>query len=385
MADVQLQSISKQFGGRTVLDDINLHIASGQYVVLLGPSGCGKSTLLKMIAGLEPASSGSVHLAKACVDNVPARKRDVSLIFQHDGLYPHLSIRQSIAMGLGDLPKAERNQRIDEASSLTDLDDFLERRPDSLSGGERQRAAIAKAIARRASVRLFDEPLAALDSHVRHNIQETLISWHRQHAGTTIHVTHDGHEAMRVADQIAVLAKKDPSAPGETSRDNQGATIVQVGSPSEIYRVPSSQTVALSLGTPPMSFLRGRIEDGQIISSNNSVGCNFASDQCLPKTADLSIGLRPDACRVVAFHDDQVSSAQLACPAGALFLAGELTRQYGHHYGVVESGNERFTIELPGADVIKRWVQIEVDPAELHLFDSRTGKSLRPTTSNPSR
>ena len=380
MADVQLRTLTKSYDGQLVLHDVNLSVASGQYLVLLGPSGCGKTTLLKLIAGLENADQGSVLLADRCVDCEPARKRDVSLVFQHDGLYPHLSIRESIGMGLGHLSNEETKRRIDQATQMTDLDGLLDRRPEKLSGGQRQRASIAKAIARRASVRLFDEPLAALDSHVRHNIQESLITWHRQYPGTTIHVTHDGHEAMRVADLIAVLSPEQ-SLQDAGADPSSGVTIVQVATPEEVYRNPCNQTVALSLGTPPMNFLRATIQNGQVAPANADVHWNSKMCPNLPEKNPITIGVRPDSCQILVCGDTPESVVQPDPHDETLRFAGLVQREYssnGRRYGVVNAHNESLTIDLTGQPTCKgQHVLIQASTSDVHLFDTATGRALQ--------
>lgn len=241
MSDVELREIAHSYGDKTVLRGLDLRVESGKYLVLLGPSGCGKTTTLSVIAGLCEPDFGSVQLAGRLVRNVPPRDRDVAIVFQNDALYPHLTIRQSIALSLKKRVRTgEQKTRIDEAAELAGIVDLLDRHPDRLSGGELRRAAVAKAIARRTSVRLMDEPLSALDAPLRHSLQDDLIRWHKVVPGTTIHVTHDGQEAMRMADIVAVMEE---------------GRVVQCDTPEVIYDRPNSRSVAKAVGTFPINLM----------------------------------------------------------------------------------------------------------------------------------
>jgi ABC-type sugar transport system ATPase subunit len=241
MSEVELREIRHHFGGAEILCGLNLRIDSGQYVVLLGPSGCGKTTTLRLIAGLQRPSGGSVWIGSRCVDDVPPRDRDVAMVFQNDALYPHLTVGKSIAFALGKrIPASEIDARVRAAAELAGAADVLDRFPDQLSGGELRRAAIAKAIVRRSRVRLMDEPLAALDAPLRHGLQRDLLRWHARVPGTTLHVTHDGQEAMRMADKIAVM---------------EAGRIIQYGKPQQLYDHPQFRSVALAIGSPPINLL----------------------------------------------------------------------------------------------------------------------------------
>ena len=247
MSDVQLIEISKSFGAIELLRHLSLDIQSGEYLVLLGPSGCGKTTTLRIIAGLTQPEAGQVVLGGCDMRGVAARNRDVVMVFQHDSLYPHWTIRQSLAfslrrrrLGQSRPSREEVQQRILRAAEMVEVSELLDRRPARLSGGELRRAAIAKMLVRQAGVRLLDEPLSALDVGSRHRLQEDLRRMHRATAGTTVHVTHDGEEAMRMADRIAVMHE---------------GSIVQVGRPETLYRQPDHRAVALALGSPPPSLL----------------------------------------------------------------------------------------------------------------------------------
>lgn len=264
MTRVQIKNVRQSFAGVPVLRDVSLAIDSGTYVVLLGPSGSGKTTILRTIAGLQRPDGGDVLFDDQSILGLPPRRRDVSLVVQQGGLYPHRTIGQSMRMPLpGKLSRLETEARIEEAIRLTKIQKLVDRRPGQLSGGELRRAAIAKAIARRASVRLLDEPLSALDGPVREMLQQDLLRWHHQVPGTTIHVTHDGQEAIRMADKLAVIEK---------------GQIIQFASPDEIYCNPASVTVAQSLGSPAINLIRCTIRNRQLHAMNSALSIVWQVD-----------------------------------------------------------------------------------------------------------
>lgn len=250
MSLVHLHQLIKSFRGQLVLDQFDLEVESGSYLVLLGPSGCGKTTTLRMIAGLERPDSGQVNINGENVTSVPPRKRDVSMVFQNDGLYPHLTVEQTLRLALrGRCKASEVDSRFSEAVDLTGVSKLLDRLPGQMSGGELRRAAIATAIAKKTVIRLFDEPMSALDVGLREQMQRDLVRWHHEVPGATIHVTHDGNEAMRSADRIAVMG---------------GGRILQVGDPATVYDQPQEIAVAKAIGTPAMNWLAADTVDGWI-------------------------------------------------------------------------------------------------------------------------
>lgn len=277
MSHVQLRKIWKTFGGGPVLRGLDLEIrpdfpSSGDlqapaasYVVLLGASGCGKTTTLRIIAGLESADSGTVCINGNPVDSVPPRSRDVSYVFQQNSLYPHLTIANSIRFGLGNGPASLA--RIQRAAEITKIQSLLDRYPDQLSGGELRRAAIAKGIARGAAIRLLDEPLSALDISVRHELAHDIRRWHETDPGITIHVTHDGDEAMRMADRIAVM---------------DAGVIVQYAPPEEVFANPQTIAAARSMGSPPINCIDAVVDSGAnacVLMRSVSGGPRIESDR----------------------------------------------------------------------------------------------------------
>ncbi|MEY3223141.1 MAG: hypothetical protein RLZZ203_1997, partial [Cyanobacteriota bacterium] len=242
MAKVKLENIKRKFNNVTAIEDINLDIPDGEFWVLVGPSGCGKSTILRTIAGLETATSGNLYIGDRLVNDIPARSRDVAMVFQNYALYPHKTVAENIAFGLQMRkvdPKIIQERVLTVARSLA-LDHLLDRKPKQLSGGQQQRVALGRAIARQAQLFLLDEPLSNLDAQLRDDTRAELKQLHQKLGITTIYVTHDQVEAMTLADKIVVL--------------NQGK-IQQIGEPQSIYALPANEMVASFLGNPPMNIL----------------------------------------------------------------------------------------------------------------------------------
>ncbi|WP_343315983.1 ABC transporter ATP-binding protein [Brucella sp. BE17] len=249
MGSLQLKSVHKSYGAQAVLKDIDLEVADGEFVIFVGPSGCGKSTLLRSIAGLEDVSAGEVLINSKDVTVTPPSKRGIAMVFQSYALYPHLSVKDNMGLGLKQAgnPKADIENRVAKASAMLSLDPYLARRPAELSGGQRQRVAIGRALVREPELFLFDEPLSNLDAALRVQTRLEIARLHRELKATMIYVTHDQVEAMTLADRIVVL--------------NEGR-IEQVGSPMELYNRPENLFVAGFIGSPQMNFIdAGRIDE----------------------------------------------------------------------------------------------------------------------------
>lgn len=256
MTALTLENLCKSFGDVEVLKDINLTVEDGEFVVFVGPSGCGKSTLLRIIAGLEDITSGTINIEGQVVNTTPPAKRGIAMVFQSYALYPHLSVRDNMALGLKQekQPKSVIDARVDKAVEMLDLGAYVDRRPSDLSGGQRQRVAIGRAIVREPKLFLFDEPLSNLDAALRMNTRIEIAELHRTLSASMIYVTHDQTEAMTLADKIVVL------------RDGR---VEQVGSPMELYNNPVNQFVAGFLGSPSMNFLKSSSE---AIPANTTLG-----------------------------------------------------------------------------------------------------------------
>ncbi|WP_410788255.1 ABC transporter ATP-binding protein [Kribbella sp. C-35] len=248
MAEVRLEGVTKSFGGKTAVRDLNLTVEDREFLTLVGPSGCGKSTTLRMICGLERATEGHIFFDGKPVSWLPANKRDVSMVFQSYALYPHKTVRQNIgfALKMMRVPKATISEQVLQAARTLDIEDLLDRKPRELSGGQRQRVALGRAIVRDAGAYLLDEPLSNLDAQLRVLMRAEIKRLHVDVARTFIYVTHDQVEAMTMSDRIAVM------------RDG---VVQQCATPEEIYERPANRFVASFMGSPPMNFVTGELAD----------------------------------------------------------------------------------------------------------------------------
>jgi multiple sugar transport system ATP-binding protein len=249
VSDLELVSVSKRYASdRRAVDRVSLRVGRGELLVLVGPSGCGKSSLLRMIAGLEEISEGEIRLGGRVVNDLPPKARDMAMVFQNYALYPHMTVYQNMAFGLElrKVPKDEITRIVGETASLLGLDTMLSRRPRELSGGERQRVALGRALVRKPSVFLFDEPLSNLDAKLRVQMRGEIHRLHQRLEATMVYVTHDQVEAMTLGDRIAVLRE---------------GVLQQIADPFTLYHRPANQFVAGFIGSPPMNFLAARVAD----------------------------------------------------------------------------------------------------------------------------
>jgi multiple sugar transport system ATP-binding protein len=277
MSSVSLKGIEKRFGAVEVIRGVDLRIDPGEFVVFVGPSGCGKSTLLRLISGLEYLSGGELAIGGRVVNEVPASKRGVAMVFQSYALYPHLTVRDNMGFGLKvrKVPAQERQKRVDEASATLKLEALLDRYPRELSGGQRQRVAIGRAIVGNPDVFLFDEPLSNLDAELRVHMRSEIAALHKRLSTTMIYVTHDQIEAMTLADKIVVL------------RDGR---VEQVGSPRDLYERPANTFVAQFIGSPKMNLLPADI--APLLTGATAMDA-----------AAETIGIRPEHLTVVEPRD----------------------------------------------------------------------------------
>lgn len=363
MTTVQLRRVEKTFGGRKILDGLELDVPAGGYMVLLGPSGCGKTTTLRLIAGLELPDSGGVEFDGCSVLSREPRHRDVSMVFQQDGLYPHLTIQQSLVFGLErTVGKSELRSRVAEATEMVGIESLLSRYPDTLSGGELRRVVIAKAIVRRSSLRLLDEPLSALDAPVRFALQQDILRWHRTFPGTTIHVTHDGREAMRMADTIAVL--------------DQGR-IAQSGEPQKLYERPESLAVAKAIGTPPMNLFSAFVDGNTLTFSEAALVSRLPA--CKDPGESLWIGARPEGIRVLS-ERASASDARGISFHGIVRDCRMVESQF-HLQVALSEGSTLVNVIVSRTEEIRlpnvgRRVECEVPEKDLHLFRRSNGQRL---------
>ncbi len=278
MAQVTLQNIFKCYDGKTnAVDNLNLEIRDGEFMVLVGPSGCGKTTTMRMVAGLEEITDGTISIGERVVNNVPPKDRDIAMVFQNYALYPHMSVYDNMAFGLKlrRLPRADIDRRIQDAAGLLGITDYLQRKPKALSGGQRQRVALGRAIVREPQVFLMDEPLSNLDAKLRVQTRSELIKLHRRLGVTTIYVTHDQVEAMTMGSRIAVL---------------KDGVLQQCDTPMAVYAHPVNLFVAGFIGTPSMNFLPAslrRAKDGVY-----TVDCGAFSLTAPPAHAGIVFGQR---------------------------------------------------------------------------------------------
>ncbi|MBI2719815.1 MAG: sn-glycerol-3-phosphate ABC transporter ATP-binding protein UgpC [Rhizobiales bacterium] len=249
MASVGVVDARKSYGTQEVIHGVSIGIDDGEFVILVGPSGCGKSTLLRMIAGLEPITSGQIKIGEKVVNHLPPKDRDIAMVFQTYALYPHKTVAQNMgfALMLRGTPKTEIDIRVKRAAEILDLMPYLSRYPRQLSGGQRQRVAMGRAIVRDPAVFLFDEPLSNLDAKLRVQMRAEIKELHQRLKTTTIYVTHDQVEAMTMADRIVVM------------RDG---VVEQTGSPLDLYDRPANIFVAGFIGSPSMNLIKGSIRGG---------------------------------------------------------------------------------------------------------------------------
>ncbi|MEZ2133072.1 MULTISPECIES: ABC transporter ATP-binding protein [unclassified Sinorhizobium] len=352
MAPVNIQNVQKRFGHIKVIHDISVDIADGEFVVLVGPSGCGKSTLLRMIAGLEEVSDGEIHIGAREVSNLPARDRDIAMVFQNYALYPHMTVADNMGFALK-LKKAnptETAERVNRAAAILGLQKLLDRYPRQLSGGQRQRVAMGRALVRDPQVFLFDEPLSNLDAKLRVQMRGEIKAMHQRIGTTTIYVTHDQVEAMTMADKIVVL---------------HDGLIEQVGAPLELYDRPANLFVAGFIGSPAMNFIDGRIEEGIFRSDKGLV---LPLPNGLP-TAEyggrqLVYGIRPEHIRASSAGIN--GKVEIVEGTGSEIFA-KLDCQ-----GDQISCLFRERLDIHFGDTIG----IAIDPNAVHLFDKSTGKRL---------
>ena len=349
MASVTLKNITKSWGDFTAVNDISLSIHDQEFLVLLGPSGCGKTTTMRMVAGLEEPTRGDIFIGSKRVNDELPKDRDVAMVFQNYGLYPHMSVYENIRYPLKvrKVPKSEHEDLVKKTALKVELGNLLNRRPRELSGGQRQRVALARAIVRAPTVFLMDEPLSNLDAKLRVNMRAELKHLQHELRITTIYVTHDQIEAMTLADRVAVM-------------DN--GIISQLDTPERIYNDPENLFVAGFIGSPSMNLLEGSMEEGKFLHSGFSVKAGFGSNQ------DVTLGIRPE--------DLELTSAENTDCSGRVYsfeLTGESTLV------TVQLADDRLTIRGPNEYrvAIDETVGIRFNLEKCYLFDSESKQRIR--------
>ncbi|NDJ20901.1 sn-glycerol-3-phosphate ABC transporter ATP-binding protein UgpC [Nostoc sp. B(2019)] len=365
MAKVRLEDIKRRFNNVTAIEDITFEIPDGEFWVLVGPSGCGKSTILRTIAGLESATSGKLFIGDSLVNNVPARQRDVAMVFQNYALYPHMTVAQNIAFGL-QMRKVDSKiiqERVGTVARSLSLEQLLNRKPKQLSGGQQQRVALGRAIAREPQVFLLDEPLSNLDAQLRDDTRAELKQLHQELGITTIYVTHDQVEAMTLADKIVVL--------------NRGR-IQQIGDPQSIYARPANQMVAAFLGNPPMNILPaiykgdGFEVSGQVLAIPSYMQENLR----LPQGQSFDLGIRPEHIFINELQQAAENQSQLVVevkvvePLGRETLIRAALLRSTTLLNIQTGGNVRLR---PGDRL-----SLQLDLNELFVFDPKTGIRISP-------
>lgn len=367
MAKVYLQDIRRRFNNVTAIENITFEIPDGEFWVLVGPSGCGKSTILRTIAGLESATSGNLFIGDRLMNNVPARQRDIAMVFQNYALYPHMTVAQNIAFGLQMRkvdPKIIQERVVNVAQSLS-LEQLLDRKPKQLSGGQQQRVALGRAIARQPQVFLLDEPLSNLDAQLRDDTRAELKQLHQQLGITTIYVTHDQVEAMTLADKIVVLDR---------------GRIQQIGDPQSIYALPSNQMVATFLGNPPMNILPAIYKNdvfdvsGQLLPVPSGVREKVE----LRSGQSFDLGIRPEH---IYIQEPQTPGELTQEQLGALSVQVKVVEPLGRETLIRASLPGSMTVIniQTSADVRPRpgdQLSLQLDLNHLFIFDTATGDRL---------
>jgi multiple sugar transport system ATP-binding protein len=363
MATVSLHNVSRQFEKVTAIEDITFEVPDGEFWVLVGPSGCGKSTLLRTIAGLEQISTGTLYIGGQLMNQVPARDRDVAMVFQNYALYPHMSVADNLAFGLRmrNVDEATITERVQQVARSLDISHLLERKPRQLSGGQQQRVALGRAIARKPKVFLLDEPLSNLDAQLRDETRAELKKLHQQVGITTIYVTHDQTEAMTLADQIVVLER---------------GRIQQMGCPQEVYARPANRMVATFIGNPPMNLLPAVYTQDQFTLPQTEIPCppRLQQQLALTEAQEINLGIRPEHINL---------SLSTSTP-NSLAVKVDVVEPLGREILVRASLPEtNITLDFYANATWqgKRGdkVELQLDLDSLFVFDAKTGVTLYPT------
>ncbi|MDD4910475.1 MAG: sn-glycerol-3-phosphate ABC transporter ATP-binding protein UgpC [Candidatus Omnitrophica bacterium] len=366
MAQVSLRNLTKVYPGNIVaVDKVNLGVDNKQFMILVGPSGCGKSTILRMIAGLEEATEGDIFLGDKIVNNMPAKDRNIAMVFQNYALYPHMTVFENMSFGLRlkRYPKQEIKQRVNDAAEILGIKKLLDRRPRELSGGERQRVAVGRAIVRKPLVFLFDEPLSNLDAKMRVQMRTEIHKLHIRLQTTMIYVTHDQVEAMTMGDRIAVM---------------KDGVIQQIDDPVSIYDFPRNKFVAGFIGSPPMNFMNGRIiqKDGKIYFDEGKLQVKLVEDmhkKLTPYTGKQVIfGIRSEDIYDKLFVSE-------AAPENIVRVNCEVVEPMGSEvYLYLNTGVHTFIARVGAHDrpKVNQDMDVVFDMSKAHFFDKYTEETI---------
>ena len=391
MGAIKISSVGKIYpNGTRALEDVNIEINDGEFVVLVGPSGCGKTTLLRMVAGLEDITEGEIFIGDKIVNEVAPKDRDIAMVFQNYALYPHMSVYDNMAFSLKlrKLPKEEIDKKVKDAARTLEISELLERKPKALSGGQRQRVAMGRAIVRSPEAFLMDEPLSNLDAKLRVQMRAELGQLHTQLETTTLYVTHDQVEAMTMGDRVAVIRK------GE---------LQQIDTPREIYLYPKNIFVAGFIGSPSMNFVYADVK-----VSGDKTMLTFAGEEitCVGESLDklkkvdgkqIVLGIRPEAFEDSTYAKDSEYTESISIKVTLLEQLG--SDSYIHFYKdlkpvqteaieeiLADEGEDisvlgdqtKFIARINPNSTVKEGeeIKLSIDPSKLHFFDPESGKAL---------
>jgi multiple sugar transport system ATP-binding protein len=382
MGGIALERVSKVFpGGVVAVDDVELEIGDGEFMVLVGPSGCGKSTLLRMIAGLEGVSSGKIRIGDREVTELAPRSRDVAMVFQNYALYPHMRVWDNLAFALKlrRTPKAAMREQVGEVAGVLGLRELVDRKPGALSGGQRQRVAIGRAMVREPQAYLMDEPLSNLDAKLRVGMRAELARLHERLGTTTVYVTHDQVEAMTLGDRVAVL------------RDG---TVQQCDTPERLFEAPANLFVAAFMGSPPMNLVAGEVRGGTLRMAGVEIPVGSRHE------GPVIAGVRPTDLKPAGPDADpglprlraELEVVERLGTESHLIFAVDAPKLAGEAAAAADEATEDSDATLLAADNRARFtarvegrrrfnpgepVEFTVPPDALHLFDSASGDALR--------
>jgi len=374
MATVTFDKATRIYPGsdKPAVDQLDLEIQDGEFLVLVGPSGCGKSTSLRMLAGLEDVNSGRIFIGDKDVTDVQPKNRDIAMVFQNYALYPHMTVRENMgfALKIAGTPKDEINKRVEEAARILDLEPYLDRKPKALSGGQRQRVAMGRAIVRKPQVFLMDEPLSNLDAKLRVQTRTQIASLQRELGVTTVYVTHDQTEALTMGDRIAVLA---------------GGVLQQVGTPQEMYERPANEFVAGFIGSPAMNLGKFKVEGNVAKLGTAEVPLSQATlDAMVPEDeGKITIGFRPEGLEVVSAETENTIPIEVEFVeelGSDAYIYGHLAgADSGHGLGSGSEGKgEQLIVRVPPRTAPKPGgvIHTRIKEGQQHNFSASTGERL---------
>jgi multiple sugar transport system ATP-binding protein len=366
MATVSFRDATRVYPGadHPSVNKLNLEISDGEFMVLVGPSGCGKSTSLRMLAGLEEINQGSIYIGDRDVTDLPPKDRDIAMVFQNYALYPHMTVGDNMgfALKMANVPKAERQQRVQEAAHLLGLEDFLNRKPKALSGGQRQRVAMGRAIVRSPQVFLMDEPLSNLDAKLRVSTRTQIAALQTRLGVTTVYVTHDQVEAMTMGDRVAVM------------KDGE---LQQVDSPLALYDTPKNLFVAGFIGSPAMNLMEGNVASDGIHIGDYVVPVPRETLAKANSEKTLTLGIRPENFELGEGNDGIGIDVAVVEELGAdAFLYGTVT-------GLADDDKitaQQIVGRISSRNPPKRGatVRLKIDPQHVHVFSQATGERISP-------